>query len=203
MTAESQAPTPQPTPEAATPLNQFNAKLLAELKAWPGRLTAMLQKPIENMASLPESGSWEPILIRAGIAGAVLGVTAFISLLATAFGLGVQMLIESVIIALVGVPVSAFIFNLVLGMLGKEPGLYRTATFLSLISVINMAGVAASYITPLLYYPFLAASLYLIYHYALCIAGLTKEKAAIFIGALALIGISGGWMHRIGSGWMY
>ena len=80
-----------------------------------------------------------------------------------------------------------------------EPGIYRTAYFLSILSLIPVAGVILAHVLDAsLSFIVSLVSLYPIYHYTIAVSGLSKEKAlGCVIGIYLLgIGMSSGWFWQ-------
>jgi len=167
-------------------MKKFQEQFIKLMKGWPGDLVELLKNPRTAIPSIPEKGSYRIPLIYTATAGAGMGIVISLFLLLP-FLASLSTILYFMIVTPIGVAFGAFLLHLLLSVLGKEPGYYKTFTGLSILSFllpIQAFGRGVFAPNALIIW---AIMLYFVYFYALIAAKCTKKKAKWLVIALAVI----------------
>ena len=194
MEQQTQPQMESPPPSGSPDFNYaaFQAQAVSYLKAWPGQLIELFTKPDTAIAALPTQGKWARPVVYGLASGLLMGVISFLMFIRFAPSMVFSTVIADLIGALVGVFLGGFVLNLICSVIAKDPQIYRSILFVSLLGLLSPIGMIAGRLHPILMYAPFAAFLYLLYKYVQVAAGATQKQAYIFIGILAGLALLSG-----------
>jgi len=161
-------------------LKKHFASTSTEILAW-------LQSPQNAIEKFPQSGSWEPILVRGVSWGVLSGLLSALLTVVNFPAFALMQLIATIVLAVPALFIGAFVVNFLLGKIATEPGFYRTAYFGSLLGVLGPIAVVAGFMHSLFGLLVNAAAIYSLFQYAVFCAQCERKKAWYFVGGLTVL----------------
>ncbi len=168
---------------------EIRNRAIVELKKWQSLLISILTKPSSTTAALPTKGDWTIPIIYSATSGVLMGVFTAAGLFQISLGAGLVALISGILTGSIGVFVGGAILNVILTVVAKDPGFYRTIYLTSILSIFTALGTLASLFIPFVGSLTSLGYLYVLYFYCQSCAGFTKKQAQIFVGILVALAI--------------
>ena len=166
---------------------EFWQRAKGYLREWPDLLKALFQNSQTALRTLPQSGSWERPLVYFATAGLAAGLFQLVMFSRMLPGSGIGLLVQGFISIFVGGFLFSAILHFLLSAFATSPGYYRTTYFMSLLCISSPLAILLSGFHPIFGLAIGLAVLYAIYMFSQEIAGLSKQKAAIFVIILCLL----------------
>src|SRR5262249_1301029 len=131
------APDPATSPKES-PLKQEISRVV---RSWPPWFAKLIKNAPQTLRDLPISGPWSEPLILSAAAGLVGGIVNAVIVLRFSVSLAMGGIIGGTIGSTVGVFIGSFVASLILGVMGKDPGYYRTALLGARLAILGPVGL--------------------------------------------------------------
>lgn len=167
--------------------SEIRDRTICELKKWPSLLMGVLTKPSTTTVELPTKGDWVQPIVYGAVSGAIMGFCSAMGLFMVSPGAAIGAFISGIIMGSIGVFVGSGIINIILMIVAKDPGYYRTTYLISILSVFSAIGSLATLVIPVMGMVASLGYLYVLYFYSQSCAGFTKKQSQILVGILVIL----------------
>lgn len=157
--------------------SKIRNQIILELKKWSALFKAILSKPATSTTTLPIEGDWTIPIIYGAVSGLLMGIFSAVRLFQISLEFGITALISGIFGGVIGVFVGGAVLNVILMLVSKDPGFYRTIYLVSILSIFSVAGIFASIFMPFAGGLASLGYLYVLYFYCQSCADFTKKQA--------------------------